>query len=897
VNASDWSGGTLTNVINQSRVLTLNGAVRNFDDGSTDNTVLYTTNAQQIVSNRSLQLNVTSGLDARARMDFAGQYQNFTAEMDVKVDVFQSGFVYRCTNWQNNNNTFAYSAMMTTTQVQLGRGTNSTSGTGSFTSISTATLALTASDVHRLKIVISGTSHKVYIDDILFINVTDSTYSAAGYIGIRCNNTTASGCSALFDNFGVVAALSGTWISPNISLTGAANYGNSVIFWRDRSPSFNGSTNTSTLVEATINNGITWLPCTNGAALSNFTTGQSLSGINLKLRVTLTSSTASSMPALDNLTVKVLGAFSSSGFRISPALHLDSVGRAGSTLVSWSAVQPAGTTIAVDTTPDLSAYTQVGSGAEGSSSIAGINTQPEPTIDGFDTDTSRNYTSTSNSSGSVTSWSWNTASSRLEVSGGSLALLIFNSPVVGADVDVQAIMDTADNGGLCWRYQGDQLNYYECVVHDASAVNGPNTIQLFKSVAGTRTQIGAAASIDFTRGTPHVIRANMIGTAITLYVDGVIAITASDSSITSAGYCGLRNNSNSGSSATFYQFRVQSYGDDLTGRQVFTRVRLTSTDPTVSPLVDQLSISARNANIQNGAFIPGPTKYSVLNGATSAIDKVFDDLCKKSGSYWWKFIDSQFYFQSYQAMPAPFAISNKDVLVSNAKIENSNDVYRNSQWLQGGIDVIPQTETLTGDNSKKTFTLKYAVDSITSITYNNTALTIGVNGADTGKDWYYKQGEKELNQDDSASALTTVQSVTVAYNAQIPITVNIKRDGEIARRAALDNSTGIIEEVENAAGLTKRQIIVGGSGKLDQYAVAGKKATFRTLRPGLDVGQLVCMFLSPFGISDGTFLITDIDISWRSTALYGIQEVYDITAIQGPIIGDYTRFTDNLTIS
>ena len=111
------------------------------------------------------------------------------------------------------------------------RGSNG--GANSTTQLASVTLNVSSGNWHRMKVVFNGSTHQIYLDDVLYITVTDSTYTAAGYIGLRCSNSTGNGYTGFFDNFGIAPALTGTWVSANQSLAGAGTYGNSVIAWRD----------------------------------------------------------------------------------------------------------------------------------------------------------------------------------------------------------------------------------------------------------------------------------------------------------------------------------------------------------------------------------------------------------------------------------------------------------------------------------------------------------------------------------------------------------------------------------------------------------------------------------------------------------------------------------------
>src|SRR5438094_5891400 len=137
------------------------------------------------------------------------------------------------------------------------------------------------------------------------------------------------------------------------------------------------------------------------------------------------------------------------------------------------------------------------------------------------------------------------------------------------------------------------------------------------------------------RGDIHRIRVTMFGPLITVYFDGTVLLTYTDNHPLGAGLCGLRTNTYQGAStARFYRFHVTPQGESTVGVNVFSRVRLTSTDPAVTPQLEDLTVSVRSPVIQDGVFIP-QTTYSVLGGSTNSIAQDLDDLAKQS-NYWWR---------------------------------------------------------------------------------------------------------------------------------------------------------------------------------------------------------------------------------------------------------------------
>ena len=63
-----------------------------------------------------------------------------------------------------------------------------------WTEIQTATMTINRDTAYRLKVVTSGSSIKIYVDDVLKIDTADTTWTS-GQIGLRCYKAAAE-----FDN-------------------------------------------------------------------------------------------------------------------------------------------------------------------------------------------------------------------------------------------------------------------------------------------------------------------------------------------------------------------------------------------------------------------------------------------------------------------------------------------------------------------------------------------------------------------------------------------------------------------------------------------------------------------------------------------------------------------------
>jgi hypothetical protein len=835
--------------------------------------------------------------EQRLRLDAAGAWQNGTIEADVLVHTgVLTGIVYRTTGWSSTDSTYAYCVEVGVSSIALNRGTNG--GAAASTGIGSASYSLASDSWHHLKIVVNGSQHTVFLDDIQYINVSDATYSAAGQIAIRNRNTTAATYTAQYRSFGVQAnSLSGTWTSPSIDISPAAFAGSNIILWDNTQSTIDGLSyipiGAAISVATSLDGGTTWTPATNGGAIAGLSpSGLNLAGKSLKLQVTLTAANAAFPPTLGGVSIWILPQYTARGTRQSPPLLLSGVGRAGSTFVGWSGTQPPNTSILLESSLDAINWTTVGSGATNSGAIAGINIASDPLLDDFTTNSSANYTSTNGVGGAPASWTFDTANMRVIATGGTRAHLLYNTPTSSADVDVSAILDRADSGGFVWRY-ADASNYYSLVVADSGAASSPNTLQLYKTIAGTRIQIGATQTIAFQRGTPHVFHVTMTGTTISVSMDGVSVMTANDGAISAAGNVGLRND---GGTAQYYYFRMQTYGDDVSSKQVFTRVTLTSNDATVQPFLDTLITSVHSSDIQSGAFIAS-TQYSVISNARNTISGCIDDLAKRSGGYIWRIDENtRPVFRSRQAALAPFAVTSNDIL-GVPTIDNVVDLYRNSQWITNGVDTVLRSESKVGDGTAKSFALGLPVDAIVSVDINGVAGTFGLNGTSTGKTIYYTQGNNSIALDSSAAALTSAQTLNITYYGQRKIVANVRRDAEIAARAAIDATSGIVEESEDGGGASKAAIITLANSRLNQYCVGGRTMQFDTLRGGLAAGQIVALFIPQYGLIGDLFLITDVSVTWRTATVQNVsilQAVYTVSATEGAVTGDWTRFLSNL---
>lgn len=117
-----------------------------------------------------------------------------------------------------------------------------------------------------------------------------------------------------------------------------------------------------------------------------------------------------------------------------------------------------------------------------------------------------------------------------------------DSDLDGADHYAEAVCSaTAGSGnrvaGVCVRYASAADSCYW------AGINSDKGIRIFRRVTGTNTQIAEDAGVDYS-GADHTIRLEVEGTALTMYIDDVEVLSATDSTLTSGVRCGIGCGSN-----------------------------------------------------------------------------------------------------------------------------------------------------------------------------------------------------------------------------------------------------------------------------------------------------------------------------------------------------------------
>jgi hypothetical protein len=132
-----------------------------------------------------------------------------------------------------------------------------------------------------------------------------------------------------------------------------------------------------------------------------------------------------------------------------------------------------------------------------------------------------------------------------------------------ADYEVRAdmLLENADGwgnkAGLRARVEAGTFGAcYECYYDE-----GSETWNLQKRTGGNFTQLGTPWGQAYVDDTVRAVRFVVTGTSLELYVDSVLRVSATDSSITAAGYAGIYIEGGIGDGLCFNNFIAEDAGD------------------------------------------------------------------------------------------------------------------------------------------------------------------------------------------------------------------------------------------------------------------------------------------------------------------------------------------------
>jgi hypothetical protein len=311
---------------------------------------------------------------------------------------------------------------------------------------------------------------------------------------------------------------------------------------------------------------------------------------------------------------------------------------------------------------------------------------------------------------------------------------------------------------------------------------------------------------------------------------------------------------------------------------------------------------------------PSPTLYPGGNVgvipqadfAYARVSDVMDELVKQASAsgvpYYWQ-IDQykRIYFVPYTSIVNSTLIdgSQIDQIHNPPSVQRQNPTYRNSQIILGGVaQTITQVESRTGDEKTVAWAVGYdiyTIDASTGVIVTTSGVdhpkNVGIRGVDTGKDFYYSQGDNIITQDSGGTKLTSSDTLTVTYIGQYPSTMLTANQAQIDFQKDIDGTSGIFEDVHEDQTLTSAANgFSEASALLTRYGQQGVELQFTTLQAGFAQGQLVTVYLPDFALYNDQMLITDVSAADSD----GYNIWYTVTCMEGAYDVAWQDFYSNL---
>lgn len=289
-----------------------------------------------------------------------------------------------------------------------------------------------------------------------------------------------------------------------------------------------------------------------------------------------------------------------------------------------------------------------------------------------------------------------------------------------------------------------------------------------------------------------------------------------------------------------------------------------------------------------GEIQDGPTlKQVVVNYVR--VSEAFDALAEKADFIWEIDELKRLFFIDRSTNAAPWTADINDPTCftrdGEPVLSKGNPLYRNRQYIRGPRSLTDeQTVDRTGDGETESFVVGFAVAKVPTIKENGVEKTVGIKGVDTGKDWYWSKGDIVLTAEVAPAVGVAIQFI---YTGQFNVIVRSEDKVAIINRQDVEGGgTGYVDDIAEDTDLDSMAAAAqAASLKLQKYVVMGRKFTFQTHRSGLKPGQLLTVNYPLLNLNNAEMLIEAVGIRGEGKLL-----TYDVTAIEGPELGNWSRF-------
>ena len=338
---------------------------------------------------------------------------------------------------------------------------------------------------------------------------------------------------------------------------------------------------------------------------------------------------------------------------------------------------------------------------------------------------------------------------------------------------------------------------------------------------------------------------------------------------------------------------------------------------TAGDIVTYLVDHAAGGDGLTNSVIPGPTvdvvtfDYSFTAG--SAIDSLIQLINGTSSDIYYYYVDPwrTVVFKKLSTTSAPWNISTSDGSDANVLIQVANTTdgakLANRAFLDLGMYIADAVEDdFTGDGTTRTWDVignPVALEPVITLDLGSgpVAQTVGIDGVDTGKDYYWTSNSNTIRQDSGATVLpspsggfpilaVTYQGFTdkvIGPSIDLPTLAN---NPSIDARAAVEGGTGFYDTyvtVSTASTLAGGTAL--GTSLVQYFGDVPSKLEVQSYRGGLQPGQNITIDLPEIGAS-GTYMVFSVSLDCGGNLMLWTYELY-----AGALIGDWRQAFKNLS--
>lgn len=235
----------------------------------------------------------------------------------------------------------------------------------------------------------------------------------------------------------------------------------------------------------------------------------------------------------------------------------------------------------------------------------------------------------------------------------------------------------------------------------------------------------------------------------------------------------------------------------------------------------------------------------------------FNQLAQIVGWDWYIDSDKDFHWFDASSNPASIVLSstgaNANIVRGSATFKADGSQMVNKMTFYGGSYLSnPRTEQRAGDGQTQTFFTTYPIAAAPQVYVNNTQQSAGVDGVDTGDDWYYTLGDNYVKQADGSTPLTTSDVWKIVYQYNVPLIQQMQVDASIRKYGVFEQAKSDTSVTDRA---TARAII---NGTLQEYAYPLVYGQMDTWESTLSSGQMVTVNAPDQGVVSQSQKVTQV---------------------------------------